>query len=91
MRDLRAAVTNPGACTWVEFPHAGHMDAYELARTEYWPAVAEFFDSHGLGVASDAFDQDGINEDVMGQVCVQAQFSSFMSTTYPCTRHIWFS
>ena len=68
MRELKAAVPDPKLCTWVEFPYAGHMDAYELARTEYWPAVADFFKSHGLGTSSEAFNEEGLEEDVMDQV-----------------------
>ncbi|KAK9838633.1 hypothetical protein WJX74_000226 [Apatococcus lobatus] len=67
MRELRAAAPDPKRCTWVEFPYAGHMDAYELARTEYWPAVAEFFESHGLGASGKAFNEEGLDEDVMNQ------------------------
>ena len=68
MRELKAAVPDPKLCTWVEFPYAGHMDAYELARTEYWPAVADFFESHGLGASSAAFDEEGLDEDLLDQV-----------------------
>lgn len=68
MRELRAAVPDPKRCTWVEFPYAGHMDAYELARTEYWPAVADFFESQGLGASREAFDEEGLDEEVMEQV-----------------------
>ena len=71
MRELRAAAPNQQACTWAEFPYAGHMDAYELARTEYWPVVAGFCSTHGLGVVKDACDGGGLAPSVMQQVCSQ--------------------
>ena len=72
MRDLRHAVANPKTCTWVEFPYAGHMDAYELARTEYWPALGHFFNEHGLGVSGAFRNREIINDDVMEQVGADA-------------------
>ncbi len=27
---------------WEEFPEAHHMDAYEVARAQYWPALEAF-------------------------------------------------
>ncbi|KAK9811929.1 hypothetical protein WJX73_000425 [Symbiochloris irregularis] len=51
MQQLYKAVTASGSkdCTWVEFEDAGHMDAYEVAQQEYWPALMQFFKRHGLG------------------------------------------
>ena len=74
MQDLRRAVAGSKTCTWVEFPYAGHMDAYELARSEYWPALSKFFNEIGLG-APHAFSagqrqelDDSLEDDILDQV-----------------------
>ncbi|GAX75394.1 hypothetical protein CEUSTIGMA_g2838.t1 [Chlamydomonas eustigma] len=41
MKELRAAQKSP-TCKFVEFPTAGHMNAYDADPTRYWMAVAEF-------------------------------------------------
>merc|ERR1719359_2001388 len=39
----RAAATKAGLDpVWEEFPEAHHMDAYEVARAQYWPALEAF-------------------------------------------------
>jgi fermentation-respiration switch protein FrsA (DUF1100 family) len=33
-------------CTWVEFPDASHMDAYETNKEMYWPALRGFLEQY---------------------------------------------
>lgn len=33
---------------WTEFPEGTHMEAYEVCRQEYWPALREFFEQYVL-------------------------------------------
>ena len=68
MRELKDAVANKKNCSWVEFPYAGHMDAYELARSEYWPALIEFFGAHGLGPSDARVQQDSLDHEIDDQV-----------------------
>ena len=43
MFELRAVATKAGLDpVWEEFPEAHHMDAYEVARAQYWPALEAF-------------------------------------------------
>ena len=44
MRQLYEVMSRSDArdCTWVEFPYATHMDAYEVAQQQYWPALMQF-------------------------------------------------
>ena len=43
MSELRAAAESAGLePVWKEFPEAHHMDAYEVARAQYWPALEAF-------------------------------------------------
>ncbi|KAK9832839.1 hypothetical protein WJX81_005824 [Elliptochloris bilobata] len=50
MRQLYEAVGGPACttCQWVEFPEAHHMDTYEVAAQEYWPALIGFVQSCGI-------------------------------------------
>ena len=47
MRALYEAVKAAGSdsVVWVEFPEGTHMDAYEVCRAQYWPAVVAFAES----------------------------------------------
>lgn len=47
MRMLYDAVKAAGSSSavWIEFPEGDHMQAYDLCREQYWPAVAAFAES----------------------------------------------
>ncbi|KAK9820327.1 hypothetical protein WJX72_009019 [[Myrmecia] bisecta] len=51
MERLHGAVKAAGHCTWLSVD-AHHMDAYEVAGPEYWPALIHFMQSQGLCNAS---------------------------------------
>jgi hypothetical protein len=44
MRELYALREADGEAPWewVEFPMARHMDAYDVAPAQYWPAIVDF-------------------------------------------------
>ena len=44
MRQLFEAVKSVGSSSvvWAEFPEGTHMEAYDLCRAQYWPAVSAF-------------------------------------------------
>ena len=45
---MRALYDTHPAAPWelVTFPDAGHMDAYDSAAAQYWPALASFVERH---------------------------------------------
>lgn len=47
MRTLYDAVKAAGSSSvvWIEFPEGTHMEAYDLCRAQYWPAVGAFAES----------------------------------------------
>ena len=44
---MRALYATHPAPPWefVAFPHAGHMDAYDSAAAQYWPALRQFVEA----------------------------------------------
>jgi fermentation-respiration switch protein FrsA (DUF1100 family) len=46
MRRLYELVKEAGSerVVWVEFPEGTHMDAYEVCRAQYWPALVQWFE-----------------------------------------------
>lgn len=41
MQRLRSVAASPSV-TWVEFPDATHMDAYDANAALYWPALSDW-------------------------------------------------
>ncbi|KAL3149046.1 hypothetical protein ABBQ32_001891 [Trebouxia sp. C0010 RCD-2024] len=52
-----------GRVSWLPL-HAGHMDAYEVAAEEYWPAVIKFAQQHMTVSAMDEAEDGGDDEGV---------------------------
>lgn len=50
MRQLYERLQQAGAkrAVWTEFPDGTHMEAYDICRQQYWPAVRAFFDKYAL-------------------------------------------
>ena len=44
MRQLFDAVKEAGSTSavWTEFPTGNHMEAFDICRAQYWPAVQAF-------------------------------------------------
>lgn len=61
MRRLFDILTSAGGkrVVWTEFPEGTHMEAYEVCRAEYWPALRAFFEQHVLtGAIPELFSLD---------------------------------